>query len=96
MSATNWASCPKCHQKAVADQKQAIDAAIDAYGKVPMQEHQEMLKAAHAPIELEYSLREDYRIGFALESTYFIVTYTCHCETCGFSHEFRHKNDSAY
>ena len=82
MSADNWSKCPKC--KAITEKTKAdlIEKIGENYGKIPVEEYDDMVKEASEVTDLEDTLREDY--GFYLEGTNLNISYRCHCDVCGF------------
>lgn len=89
MSASSWTTCPRCverHQVAV---NAKIQAAANAYGKIPVEEWTDMHEAARAadiPLEAE-SFREDYEVWGASEGTIYF-SYTGSCTECGLGLSF--------
>lgn len=94
MSASSWSVCPRCLWLAKKGERERVQAAADAYGKVPAQEYENLRRnaAAFHVNEADYPthLREDYEIWGA-ESGTVTVVYNAHCEKCdlvaGFSDE---------
>lgn len=88
MSADNWASCPRCHSRIVADlleEKKKVEA---SYGKVSAAEYAKRIEGLRNLQEQEtpVTFREDYEIGlFGVE---FYVNYSGSCNTCGLSYTF--------
>lgn len=91
MSAKNWAECPRCLSEATAKKEKLKTEVVKAYGKVSPDKYLSMVIESNNPVEVESTLAEYYEIGVS-ESGKFIVSYSCDCRTCGWSHEFRHEN----
>lgn len=95
MSADNWGICPKCKAKKARQHDALIDKAAKAYGKVPRDEYEAMVKKADSlkPAddidETLRTLREDYEV-YTDADGWFSVTYEAGCKVCGFKHEFKH------
>lgn len=95
MSASNWARCPRCTERAEADFR-ARDAAIQAsYGQVPVGEFdaaRRALAADRSELERRHStFREDYEI-YGAEDGEVIVSYSGRCDTCGLRLDSRHAH----
>lgn len=60
MSADNWALCPKCRQKAIAETEQLRATAAEAYGKVPVEEFDNLRAKADLGVTIERTFREDW------------------------------------
>lgn len=96
MSADNWAVCPKC-KRIREGRDEAINKKLQAaYGKVSADEYearrQRTIEQVAKP--LERTFREDFEVGMSDDGT-FSVDYRGHCQTCGASFEFKHKNNDA-
>jgi len=89
MSADSWAVCPKCKVKAEQAQANLLSRVETDYGKFAANEYLELIEQSKQPLEMEHTLREDWEIG--IREGEFHVFYGASCETCGFSHEFEHK-----
>lgn len=91
MSADNWATCPKCLAEAKA-KKAALEHAVqDAYGKVPIEEFDEMRTEAEKPVNIDQTLREDYELFIEEDTGLFRVIYDGFCKTCGFGKKYRYS-----
>lgn len=89
MSAKNWTECPRCEQLAK-EKKAGLEArAKTAYGKMPQEKYERLLRAFRRPIKLENSLREDYEWEF--HEGEFSINYRASCSDCGFSFQHVHK-----
>jgi hypothetical protein len=92
MSADNWAMCPRCllrHEAEVLTKKTTAEA---AYGKVSLQEWQDLQEAAIAarkPIA-ERNFREDYDIGMDTNGE-LDISYSGNCSKCGWSVSYGHS-----
>ena len=82
MSADNWTICPQCsktYRSRAAVGKQALN---DAYGKVSLEEYQNLQDNFHNVVkeedDLEETLREDYQQGIR-QGTY-SVSITLHVQ----------------
>lgn len=90
MSADNWAVCPKCRKRLEDERDAAKEEARAAYGKVPAEEWRALVAKAEEKVEFEEHLREDFGIG-TTEAGVFYIVYRCICNTCGFTHTFKHE-----
>lgn len=90
MSANNYRDCPKC--KKLTESRRIQDAILleEKYGKVSVQEYANLLRnsATSGPKELGATLREDWSIGTAIDSTFF-VEYRASCDQCGLVYDFK-------
>lgn len=90
MSADNWAICPRCkHNAEVAKEKQ-IKKANNAYGKVEPEKYLALRTEAEKKLEIDTTLREDYRIGINSDGEFY-VSYFGICSHCGFQFDYDHK-----
>ena len=89
MSAGNWAICPRCKKKTEQAQAALLGRVKTDYGKIAVSEYLELVEQSQQPLNLEHTLREDWEIG--IRQGEFHVFYGAYCETCGFSHEFEHR-----
>ena len=89
MSADNWAICPRCKKKTEQAQAALLGRVETDYGKIAASEYLELVEQSKQPLNLEHTLREDWEIG--IYEGEFRVSYSASCETCGFSHEFEHR-----
>lgn len=90
MSANNWRVCPQCKKRAEHEKQKRLLAAEKQYGKVSSDEYLRLLDKANKVERLKESLREDWEIG-THDDGEFTIYYACHCQSCGFSHEFNHN-----
>lgn len=90
MSASNWITCPRCLIEAKKKKKNLQLETDKKYGKIPACNYLELLKESKKPLESNESLREDYEFHLTGEGL-FSAVYKCRCETCGFGHFFKHK-----
>ena len=90
MSASNWAVCPRCLNRARLAQVVEERKLADAYGKVPVEEFDAM-RSALKPVDEEHfqSFREDYEFWVVPESGTWHASYGGECQVCGLSHEFK-------
>lgn len=95
MSASHWAICPRCKARRQRKADAAADEARAAYGKVSVQEFDEMrtrvdeLRAMDD--EVDCNFREDYEI-YGAEEGMVIVDYSGECRFCGLKLTFRHEH----
>lgn len=92
MSADNWAECPKCKAKRVADRKAVLDWLRTQYGKIDPDEFVSRTAEANKPFKGNPTLREDYEIGITENDkgdAVFSVSFGASCRECGF--EFNHS-----
>lgn len=89
MSADNWAKCPVCTARAVAEREEKFVRAMEVYGKVPLEEFDVLRAEALKPIKDEtlYTFREDYEIY--LSGMEVIFDYGGHCDVCGSGLSFK-------
>lgn len=87
MSADNWTKCPQCQRRKL----DAVSAARELYGKVPVEQYEAKLAEAREQVNdaSDESLREDYSIG--TWRGVFRVEYSSRCTSCGYSKEFQHE-----
>lgn len=88
MSANNWTICPKCEAEESKNAKEFSKKVEEAYGKVPVNEYLKMREQYIEPT-LDSTLREDYEVG--VWEGVFEVSYRCYCNICGYSFEYKHK-----
>jgi hypothetical protein len=93
VSADNWAICPKCLAKAVAEKEAARKRADDAYGKLPAVEWRKLADEAAREIGPNTSLREDYWFSMG-EGGQFEAKYRGDCQDCDFVFEFMEKRQA--
>ena len=93
MSASNWAVCPRCRDRAKAESAARFQVAVDAYGKVTPEEYERLRADAQAPVDEESfdTFREDYEIWDAKSGTV-KVEYSGHCSKCGLGVDFKHEH----
>lgn len=90
MSASNWAVCPRCMEKARAE-KAELRAQVEAgYGVLPIDEFDALRARLAEPIDDEVlsTFREDYEIYGANTGTV-KVSYSGSCEVCGANLDFQ-------
>src|SRR4051812_14137464 len=94
MSASNWAICPRCRDNAKAEVAAAIQAAVDAYGKVPADEYEELQRhiGVLSARSVQATFREDYEF-YGAEDGEVVADYSGHCQTCGLGVDFTHKRE---
>lgn len=90
MSADNWAICPRCLAVAEKEHAERFQAAVDAYGKVPAEEYEQLRAEAQTAIDKEVfqTFREDYEIYGAEDGT-IKVSYSGYCQTCHLGLDFK-------
>lgn len=93
MGADNWAICPRCQERVRREIKAREQAAIDAYGRVPVDEWKALDNAAKIIPEPEYQFREDYEIG--VHEGQFSINYRGSCRVCDLSVSFVHEETVA-
>jgi hypothetical protein len=92
VSASNWASCPRCAGRAAAEAAERAQDVTGAYGRVPADEYLSVLAevnnaSAAKPAE---TFREDYEICGAETGT-LTISYGGSCQECGLSLNFQHE-----
>tara|TARA_B100001964_G_C13855009_1_gene431878 strand:- start:140 stop:445 length:306 start_codon:yes stop_codon:yes gene_type:complete len=95
MSATNWASCPKCLKLVECGQSKLLQDIKEKYGKIPANEWLNLLEKSKDRRPLGHTLREDYEVYTDLNGKFYIK-YNCSCEVCGFSYEFNKIDEIKY
>lgn len=89
MSASNWATCPRCLARAKKAEAGQLAAVMATYGKVPVEEFDQARAAIEPVREVDFAtFREDCEIFGARTGTV-TVSYGGSCGTCGLSLEFR-------
>lgn len=63
-----------------------------AMGKCQQKQDDKLRMAADRIIPLRETLREDYEFYMEDDGT-FTASYDCHCDVCGFRHEFKHEEE---
>lgn len=93
MSADNWTACPRCTRRREAEIETAEEKITLAYGKVPLNEWEEMRRRQSSLISSkpDYTLREDYEIHGASDGDV-IVRYSGSCDTCDLRINFTHEH----
>lgn len=81
MSADRWSICPRCQDRANAEQARKMTTAIDAYGKVPAKQYLVLLE----------TFREDYAF-YGVDEGIIYADYSGHCQECGLNVDFTHKH----
>lgn len=89
MSAKNWTECPRCKAMAQAKKARLERLTETAYGKMPQEKYQRLLRAVKRPIKLEDTLREYYEWGF--DEGVFSINYHVSCTGCGFAFQHIHQ-----
>lgn len=88
MSASNWATCPRCLARAKKAEAGQLAAVMATYGKVPVEEFDQSRAAIKPVRESDHkTFREDYEITGA-ETGEVTVSYGGSCSACGLSLEF--------
>lgn len=93
MSASNWAVCPRCFERAQVARDEAFQHALSLYGVVPLDKFEEARDAAAAISVSEdafQTFREDYEIYGASKGT-ITVDYSGHCSKCNLGLDFKHE-----
>jgi hypothetical protein len=93
MSASNWATCPKCFSDNEEAVRQQAAKVAETYGKVSVEEFDAARRvlALRVDKKLDQTLREDYEIWGAGDGVV-RVSYGCGCEVCGLSLSFGHEH----
>lgn len=92
MSADNWAVCPRCLHEA-GQRLEALQEHVRAqYGKVPMEEWDEISTALTEEVDEEkyQTFREDYEI-FGAETGVLQIRYKGRCTFCGLGTEVKEQ-----
>lgn len=87
MSPQSWTDCPRCKQIAATKNAREIEDAKGQYGKIPLDEFEQLMAEAGQHPFVSGTMREDYDIGVD-EYGEFMVSYSCLCEICDFKYEF--------
>lgn len=89
MSASNWAICPRCLDRANAQAARKAAAVAKKYGQVPVEEF-DQLRAALKPVKPEdyRTFREDYEF-YGAEGGLVTATYGGQCSKCSLGVEFQ-------
>ena len=91
MGADNWRVCPQC-SKSVNEQVKKLEDEVKAkYGKIPINDWENLRATSINPHSGEETLREDYEIG-THEDGSFDIFYSCKCSVCGYGHKFKHTD----
>ena len=92
MSADNWAVCPRCLMRAKAEEGRQLAEVMRRYGKIPVAEF-DAARSAIQPVDPHKltTFREDYVISGA-EAGVITVSYSGHCQTCGFGTDFKDEH----
>lgn len=97
MSADNWRTCPQCFKTISAQLDEQEREARAAYGKVSAEgyvEGLEKVRLARAEKDEDAEvLREDYWLGIEVSGE-FIMSYSAHCDRCGFSYKYKYTADT--
>ena len=96
MSADNWAHCPRCKARLLAELRASQAALDEAYGKVSLAEFDQMrddyekkAQTYGAPPESARTFREDYDFD-GVEEGYVTASYRGSCSVCGLKLAFEH------
>ena len=94
MSADNWAICPACYKREIANLEEQKKKFVTAYGKISEEKYLELQKIIEKGIDKESfrTLREDYNIHTEEYGT-FSVEYRCSCSICNFNYNYEHTED---
>lgn len=89
MSADNWAQCPRCTAIRRVEQSSTEDRLREAYGRVPVEEFDQMREDADAEkcSAVHPSFREDYEF-YGAEDGVLSIRYSGGCKVCGLKHTF--------
>lgn len=89
MSADNWTICPRCMKATRDAATKSAKKLLAAYGKIGADEYERrLLVQATTPRKPVDSIREDWEIGMDADGK-FTVVYSCSCDICGFSFEYK-------
>lgn len=93
MSADNYAVCPRCRDREQARLDELGRRAQEAYGKVPVDEFDELRREADQVLDLEKlsTFREDYEF-YGAETGEVVATYGGSCSECGLEVSFTHRH----
>lgn len=92
MSADNWATCPRCYDRACKAADAELWAVMATYGKVPVEAFDRARSKLAVPSEREFhTFREDYEISGA-DTGIVTVHYSGHCGTCGLNLKFKDEH----
>ena len=93
MSADKWTVCPRCTKRREAAIEAADGEVADAYGKVPLDEWEEMRRRKSDLItsKPDHTLREDYEFHGADEGEV-VADYSASCDTCDLRVSFTHRH----
>lgn len=91
MSASNWAVCPKCLDGARAEHHLLNALARYSYGKVPVEEFDELRRRAEKGVDKEdfRTFREDYE--FYIDEGQVVASYGGGCDKCHLEVSFTHR-----
>jgi hypothetical protein len=94
MSADNWARCPRCDRRALTSFDERERTIADSYGKVSVEEFDQM-RAALAKdrddhVNARETFREDYEF-FGAEDGAVTASYAGECQVCGLKLQFVQK-----
>ncbi|WP_010550490.1 hypothetical protein [Brachybacterium paraconglomeratum] len=93
MSADNWTTCPRCTRRREAEIESAEEKIALAYGKVPLDEWEEMRRRQSDLItrKPDRTLREDYEFHGASDGEV-VADYSASCDTCDLRVSFTHQH----
>lgn len=86
MSASNWATCPRCFDEANRTHAEVLAAADALYGTVPIAEYEAARVALAPPPSRDAfeTFRENYEF-YGAESGTVVASYGGECSKCGLS-----------
>jgi hypothetical protein len=92
MSASNWAVCPRCVNRATKLVVELRERAFAGYGTLPLAEFDALRSEASKPVDPEdfRTFREDYEF-YGVGDGKVTASYSGHCEKCGLDLAFRHS-----
>lgn len=92
MSASNWAICPACLNKAQTELERLYQEIQASYGQLPLEEFDALRTRHAAGINHDEfrTFREDYEFYGAEDGTV-VATYSGHCQKCNVGTDFVHR-----
>jgi hypothetical protein len=90
MGADKYSICPRCVLAADKRKAKALDAAGEAYGKIPADEWHEMIREASATPTPKETVAQ-YIEATLSDDGYFSVSFSAGCRACGYKFEFKHS-----
>lgn len=83
MSASHWATCPRCRRRGHTEYETKLAKVMASYGKVPVGEFDEARRSLASPgADQLQTFREDYDINGADDGEV-VVDYSGSCTKCG-------------